>query len=241
MDLRAMSTKRLLGVTARLLAAAALLVAIGQGLVSWTSWRQTGLSLDEQGVSTGGEMPFSAKVAIAVFESSFRPAGLQLTVAAVLVAGAVVALQFHPHRPRIGSQRWEVLAAGSVVLALVLVFVTAHVFVITAPASVDGDVSAYIGLQPMTEAALVNLLPLSASLLTLVVAALWWVRLGRPADGEEPDDDADHEDVDDEDADTEDADMAQVTRDARDDPGTPVGGHVDYSRDWSPEDFRPPR
>ena len=238
MDLRTMSTERLLGVTARLLAAAAVLVVAGLGLVTWSGWRQIGQSYGPDGTPTTGEMSFSAKVAIAVFETSFRSVGLQLTVAAVLVAGAVVALRLHPGRPRTGSLRWEVLGAGSVVLTVVLLFVGAHVFVVTAPDGVEGDVSNYIGLQPMTEAALINLLPLCAALLTLVVTALWWARPGHVTDVDE---DADPEDADPEDADPEDAEPVWVSRDAREGRATQSGGQVDYSRDWSPEDFRPPR
>jgi len=231
MDLRAMPTERLLGVTARLLAAAAVLVVVGLGLVTWSGWRQIGRSYGPDGTSTVGDMPFSARVAIAVFESSFRTAGLQLTVASVLVAGAVLALHLHPNRPQIGSLRWEVLAAGAVDLVLVVVFVIAHVFVLTAPESVDGDVSNFIGLQPMTEAALINLLPLGAAMLALVAAALGWVGLGPATDVEELD----------EDADPEDAEPVDTSPDAPEDRSEDTVGPVDYSRDWSPEDFRPPR
>lgn len=244
MDLRGMSTERLLGVTARLLAASAVLVVVGLALVTWSGWRQIGQSYGPDGTPPTGEMPLSARVAIAVFESSFRPAGLQLTVAAVLVAGAVVALQLHPGRPHLGSLRWEVLGAGSAVLFVAVVFVSAHAFVITAPDSVDGDVSNYIGLQPMTEAALINLLPMGAALLTLVAAALWWRTLGRATDDDVEEESTDEDDPSEDDT-SEDAEDAEPVHERRRTPvardastGAPA---VDYSRDWSPEDFRPPR
>lgn len=236
MDLRSMSTERLLGVTARLMSAAAVLVVVGLGLVTRSGWKQVGLSYGSD-APIDGEIPFTARVAIAVFESGFRPAALQLTVAAVLVAGAVATLQFHPDRPRIGSPRWEVLGAGCVVLVAVVVFVSAHVFVVAAPESIDGEVSNYIGLQPMTEAAVTNLMPMTAALLVLAVGALWWVRLGRTTNVEKPEDDTAPDDTTSDDG--EFVDMSRGAHETRDDARGAAA--VDHSRDWSPEDFRPPR
>ena len=236
MGVRAMSTERLLGVTVRLLSAAAVLVVVGLILVTRSGWQQVGLSYGSDG-PIDGEIPFTARVAIAVFESSFRPAALQLMVAAVLVAGAVVSLQFHPDRPRIGSLRWEVLGAGCVVLVTAVVFVSAHVFVVAAPESIDGEVSNYIGLQRMSEAAVTNLLPMTAALLALVVSALWWVRSGRATDVEEPEEDTAPDDPTPDDG--ESVDMSRGAHEPRDDARGAAA--VDHSRDWSPEDFRPPR
>jgi len=243
MGVREMATDRLVSVTARLLTAASLLTTVGIGFTTWTAWQQTGQSYGPDGSPIAAVLPFTTKLSMAVFESSFRPGGLQLLLAAVLLAGSVVALHLHPTRTRVRSLRWEVLGAGVVALVLVTVFLLANVFVLTAPASGEGEEN-WFGPQPISHVAWANLAILTATLLLLVVAALWWLRVAPAADAEtqdEDDDDDDDDDDEDESAFASDQDSPEAARGVHADGGRSSEPVKDYSRDWSPEDFRPPR
>lgn len=242
MNVRQMATERLLVVSTRLLAAASVLTTVALAVNTWLGWQQIGQSYGPDGTPTAGEMSFTTKVSMAVFESSFRPAGLQLVLAGMLLAGAVAALHRHPSGSRAGSLRWEVLGAGLVALVVVIVLLLAHLFVIAAPAGGDDDPSWFVGPQSIEQVALANLMTLGAALVVLVVVALFWLRLGTvPDDAVDSADSADEEVGEAESGFAPDREAPEAVRrphsvDAMS--GEPM---KDYSRDWSPEDFLPPR
>ena len=244
MTVRGMSTERLLGVTARLLASAAVLVVVGLGMVVRLMWQQLGQTLGPDGTPSDAGMDLASRVTIMVFETGYRPVGVQLLLASVLLAAAVGFLHAGAATSLSRSIRWEVLGAGVVVLVAVVGVVLAHLYVVTADDAVTARANGYIGPQPMTELVLGNLSVCAASLALLAGAALWWMRSGQAPDDavEEPaGEDATSEDAISEDGTVEDADPGEVPRGAsrvRDD--SMDGAPVDYSRDWSPEDFRPP-
>ena len=252
MDVRNAGTEQLVPASARLLAAASVLTTVGLGLTTWTGWQQIGQSYGPDGTPTMGNVDFPDRVSIAIFQSSFGAGGLQLSLAAVLLVGAVLALHLHPRRSRLRTLRWEVLAAGVVTLVPTVLIVLANLYVLTSPADGGGDGSEFVGPQPMTEVALNNLTTLMAALLTLTVAALWWLRLGKAPDEGGDADPGDVEAGDDEDevdgapVEDETAPVALAVAQRAPHPrgpadATSVETHRDYSRDWSPEDFLPPR
>ncbi|MDT0212967.1 hypothetical protein Q9R29_03615 [Rothia sp. ARF10] len=244
MDLRAMSTERLGGVTARLLAAAAVLVAIGLGLVARIMWQQTGQAFGEDGTPTDLGMDLATRITLMVFETGYRPLAMQALLASVLLAAAVAAFHRKGASARSGSLRWEVLGAGVVVLVAVVVLFLAHLYVLTADDSAS-RASGYLGPQSVTPLLLANVSILTAALGVMAVATLWWLGSGPvPDDADESADEVEDEDED-EDEDSGDADgtgpvgWSRSAGEVRDDPR--VDAPVDYSRDWSPEDFLPPR
>ncbi|KGN36042.1 hypothetical protein N798_01060 [Knoellia flava TL1] len=241
MDLRAMSTERLVGVTARLLAAAAVLVAIGLGLVARIMWQQTGQSFGEDGTPTDLGMDLATRITLMVFETGYRPLPMQALLASVLLAAAVAAFHRKAASARLGSLRWEVLGAGVVVLVAVVVLFLAHLYVLTADDSAS-RASGYLGPQSVTPLLLGNVSILIAALGVMAVATLWWLRSGPlPDDADESADEVEDEDEDEDSGDGDDTGpvgSSRSAREVRDDPG--IDAPVDYSRDWSPEDFRPP-
>lgn len=238
MDLRAMSTERLVGVTARLLAAAAVLVAIGLGLVARNMWQQTGQSFGEDGTPTDLGMDLATRITLMVFETGYRPLAMQALLASVLLAAAVAAFHRKAGSARSGSLRWEVLGAGVVVLVAVVVLFLAHLYVLTADDSAS-RASGYLGPQSVTPLLLGNVSILIAALGVMAVATQWWLRSGPvPDDANESADEVKDEDSGDGD-DTGPVGWSGSAREVRDDPG--IDAPVDYSRDWSPEDFLPPR
>lgn len=248
MDLREMATDRLVSVSARLLAVGSVLTTVGLGLTTWAGWQQIGQSYGPDGTPTTGNVDFADRVSIAIFQSSFGPGGVQLSLAAVLLTGAVLALHLHPTRSRLRSLRWEVLGAGVVTLIPTVVLVLGNLYVVTAPADGDGDGSEFVGPQPMTEVALNNLTTLTAALLVLVIAGLWWLRLGTAPDevGDDEVEDTEPPVEPENEDDDESGPGALVAVQRSPHPDHPAHSAFDepardYSRDWSPEDFRPPR
>ncbi|MEO6019949.1 MAG: hypothetical protein ABIP45_06840 [Knoellia sp.] len=253
MRLRSMSTERLLGASARLLAAASVLTAAGLALNMWFGWEQTGQSYGEDGTATDVGLPFGQRVFLLLaFDLSYRQIGIQLLLASALVAAAVVVLHRNPSLSPLRSLRWEVLASGCVVFAPVVGLVVANLYFLIFPPDAGGDLANYIGPMPWTEMAIANLTTLGASLLTLTFSTLWWLRLGTEDDPVSTDDESDGHDDRDESTDAEE----KVEQEAADDSWAPThlpldrsagvdslegGAGENYQHDWSPEDFRPPR
>lgn len=237
MDVRHLTRGRLLGVTARLLTGASVLVVVGLALVIRSAWQQIAEVYGPDGTATSVDVPFAQRATMVVFESSYRLITVPLLVASVLVVGAAVALDRHPSREQVGRLRWEVMGAGSLVLVVAGGLALANLYVLTGPDGATGGPQDYIGPQPLTEPIVINLVMLGATLLLLTVAALWW---WGPAPAPE---------VDVELADQEEEPVDEVHTGGRPTPArgvsdahrTPVDeATADYSRDWSPEDFRPP-
>lgn len=229
--MRHIAGDRLIGVTARLLVAAAVSVVVGLFLVLRNTWQQLGQSLGPDGTVTTVGVPFADRATMMVVESSHRSTGAQLVLASALVAAAVAALHRHHSWERVRRLRWEVLAAGLLVLAVVLGLVLVNVYVVTVPDGAVDEDAISAGPQPFVGMAVANLATLCASLLILTGATLWWLRLA-PA----PDDDRE-DPVEEQPAASEPApgrESGDASRSAGD------GSTADWSRDWSPEDFRPP-
>jgi hypothetical protein len=248
MGVRTMSTERLIRVSTRLLAGASLLTMLGLGLTLWYVWRQMGQAYGPDGTAGPVDAPFSQRLTMLTFEASYRTWGVQLLLASALVAAALVALHRLPSS-RVGSMVWEVLAAGVLALLLAVALTVPNIYVLTAPEGTIGDAAAALGPAPLGELALSNLSVLGASLLLLTAAALWWWRLGaEPNEGPERHEDAedlgdshDNEDSGDTDDHVHPTSDSVPTRAAATE-ARPVDEPVkDYSRDWSPEDFLPPR
>lgn len=239
MGLRSMSTERLVGVSTRLLAGASVLSAVGLGLVIRFAWQQAGQSYGPDGTPSDSSLPFAQQLTLVVFDLNYRQLGVQMLLACALVGAAVAALHRNRSWEEVRRLRWEVLGAGLLSLALVVVLVLAHLYVMTAP---DAAFAAggYIGPQPVTEMILGNLITLGAALLVLTAAALWWLRLEAGADGTDDDsvDDDPDGSVEQEAAESQPT-PTQVSLDSSDSPDG--GAAEDYQHDWSPEDFRPPR
>lgn len=254
-----MSTERALGLSARLLAGASALTVVGLAVGLWSAWRQTGQFSGVDGTVSDSGLPFSAHLGLFVFDLHYRQLGAQLMLTCALLAAAVLALHQIPSWNQVRRLRWEVLGAGIVALGAVMGLVLAHLAVLTSSDDAAGDMTDFMGPQPLTELSLSNLLTLAASLLILGVTTLWWLRLGASADG----DDVDGADVDgaEDDGDTGVGDDpvhtatavdvvpethaqsltagSRTMRDASDTLGH--GAAMGYPQDWSPEDFQPPR
>lgn len=170
----------------------------------------------------------------------------------MLLACAVMALQLHPTPSRVRSLRWEVLAAGVVTLVPTVVLVLGNLYILTDPSDNDAD-EAIIGSPSMIDIVGNGLAIAVGALVVLVLAALWWVRLGTAPDvgGADAVDGDEESEVVSNHVDGEDGPehVPQTPRSpaaANRSPDGPAHGTFgeptrDYSRDWSPEDFRPPR
>lgn len=246
----AKSTERLLGVSARLLAVASVLSSIGLGLAIRQAWQQAGQNFGPDGTTAGVGVPFDHRLTSLMYDLSYRQVGIPLLLSSALVGAAVLALHRNPSWARVRLVRWEVLGSGFMTLVVVLGLALANLYVMTAPDDAAEEVADIMGPQPLSELTLSNVTTLVASLLTLAVAGLWWLRLEPVAE-----DDPDHSDDDpadepaDEPGDDLDASDEQETaeslpvpprapRDSSDPLGN--GAAMGYPQDWSPEDFRRP-
>ncbi|KGN41517.1 hypothetical protein N801_06825 [Knoellia aerolata DSM 18566] len=226
-----MARDRLVGVSTRLLAGASVLTTTGLLIGLRSAWQQYEESSEPDGSPL--TLTFAVRTTLLVVESGFRPIGAQLLLASALVAVAVMALHRHPSWGQARRLRWEVLGALLLALVVVLGLVLANLYAMTSPDSAGDDPAGFFGTGPPTDLIVGNLMTLCASLLTLTGAVLWWVRLA-PA----PEVDL-GESVDEEPTATD-----STPGDASRDESTPFvddGTTTDWSRDWSPEDFRPPR
>lgn len=250
MRVRSMSAERFFDLSARLLAGAAVLTALGLGLVVRFAWNQTAQSYGPDGTATDLAVPFRDHLAMVMLDFSYRQLGTQMLFASVLVGAAVALLHRHPSWNHAKRLRWEALAAGLLVLILDLGLAAANLDLLTSPRASD-TAEAWFGAGQLTDQAVGNLATLGAALLVLVTAALGWLRLGPVVDdvGDDSDEERD-DDLDDFDG-TDDVDDAgeqravdrlrlpmSSPREARTQPAS--GGGEDYRHDWSPEDFRPP-
>lgn len=247
MRVRSMSAERFFDLSARLLAGAAVLTALGLGLVVRFVWNQAGQSYGPDGTATEVPVRFATRVTMVMTDLTYRQIAVQLLLACALVAAAVVILHRNPAWDQVRRLRWEVLGAGLLVLIPVAGLAFANLYLLTDPVSED-DAAGWFGPQPLTDFLVGNLTVAGASLLVLTAATLGWLRLGPVV--ADIDDDSDEERDDDLDG-TDDVDDAgeqraahpsrpptRSPRDARTQPAS--GGGEDYRHDWSPEDFRPP-
>jgi hypothetical protein len=129
------------------------------------------------------------------------------------------------------------MGAGLLVFVVAGGLVLANLYVLTAPDGATGGPEDYLGPQPLTEPIVGNLVTLGATLLVLTVATLWWLRLapvpevdlGEAGEEEEPVDEVPT------------GGRPTPARGSSDAPKTAADeATADYSRDWSPEDFRRP-
>ncbi|KRE40857.1 hypothetical protein [Knoellia sp. Soil729] len=245
-----MSAERFVGTSARLLAGASVLTVIGVGLVIRSVWQQAGQSYSQDGIQTDVGAPFGARLAMAMFDFTYRALSTQLLLASALVAAAVVLLHRIPSWDRVRSLRWEVFGALLLVMVPVLVLVAAALYLLTSPSATEG-VGAFLDARQLADSSLAFLSTLGASLLVLVAATLAWLRLGPLVDDIGDDSEEERDDGLDGLDDLHGTDEAgeqwavdrprpptSFTRDARTQPAS--GGGEDYRDDWSPEDFRPP-
>jgi hypothetical protein len=212
-QVRELPRDRLVGLSTRLLTGASVLVTVGLVLILRSAWQQYAQSLGPDGAPADGATSLALRATLLVLDSGYRPLGPQLLLASGLVGAAVVALHLHPSWEQVRRLRWEVLAAALLVLVVVVGLILGNGYVLTNPALPGGDVATFTGQELPTELIAGNVATLCAALLVLTVAMLWWWRLA-PApvvDPEEPDEE-------------EPADETTT----------------DWSREWSPEDFRPP-
>lgn len=243
----AKSTERLLGVSARLLAVASVLSSIGLGLAIRQAWQQTGQSFGPDGATADFGVPFTHRLTMVMLDLSYRQVGTPLLLSSALVGAAVLALHRNPSWARVRLVRWEVLGAGILALAIAAGLVLVNLYVMASPDEATEDSAYYMGPQPLTELIIGNVPTLVASVLTLAVAGLWWLRLEPVADDDpdgDSDDDPADEPGDDLDASVEQETVAslpvppQAARDSSDPLGN--GAAMGYPQDWSPEDFRRP-
>lgn len=215
MRVRSMPADRFFGVTARLLAGAAALSVAGPGLVMWFAWRQSAQSYGPDGVATDLQVPVRDHLALVMLDFNYRQVGTQLLFASAMVGTAVVLLHRVPSWELASRLRWEVWAAGLMVLVPILGCAGANLYLVTSRPSGDGT-EMWIAPGHMAEQALGPLAILAASLLVLVAAALGWLRLAPAA--------------------------TEVGGDCDDDPDVDLASSLveDHRHDWSPEDFRPP-
>lgn len=233
--MRAISEARLSTLTARLLAGASVLSLAGVGLVMRFAWTASAVTFGPEGEMTGEPPPFAERLPMVLLDLSYRQMGVPLVVTSLLAAAAVAILHRHPSRVVVRRLRWEVMVAGLLTLVVVVLFTLANLYVLAGPVPVSDQP---FGVPSPVEMTAGNLTTLTASLLTLTAATLWWVRLS----ADEPDAKGlgdDPEVLADEDATAVEPANEETPRDRShsvDDQISP-----DYRRDWSPEDFRPPR
>lgn len=234
------SEKQLSTLTTRLLAGASVLNLVGVGLVMRSVWEAAAVTFGSEGEATTGYPALAERLSIVLQDLSYRQVGLPLVVSSGLAAAAVATLHGHPSREGTRRLRWEVMVAGLLTLVVVVLFALVNLYVLAGPTTASDQP---FGPSSPAELAAGNLTTLAASLLTLTAATLWWMRLT----ADEPDverDSGDPEASEDEALDDQDVPAVESAeqepsrhRASRvDDQSTP-----DYRRDWSPEDFLPPR
>ncbi|MEO7267779.1 MAG: hypothetical protein ABIW49_01040 [Knoellia sp.] len=216
------------------------------------AWRQTAQNYGPDGAVDFGGMPFAPRLILTMLDLSYRQVGVQLLLSSALVGAAVLVLHHDPSWAKVRRVRWEVLGAGILNLVAVVGLILANLYVMTAPRGAAGGLEDFIGQQPLTGVTLVSLAPLLASVFTLAVVALWWLRLEPATVGSDdsPDDVSDAEALDDVGGDDRDESVEQapavsppVPAQAPLDPSDSLGNGaaLGYPQDWSPEDFQPPR
>lgn len=252
MRVRSMSAERFVGTSARLLAGASVLTVIGVGLVIRSVWQQAGQSYSQDGIQTDVGAPFGARLAMAMFDFTYRALSTQLLLASALVAAAVVLLHRIPSWDRVRSLRWEVFGALLLVMVPVLGLVAAALYLLTSPSATEG-VGAFLDATQLADSSLAFLSTLGASLLVLVAATLAWLRLGPVAEAVEDESAEGSDELDAEPEDERDDTNGSGGQVAADRPSAPRGAPresrarvtsastEDYRNDWSPEDFLPPR
>ncbi|GAB3435733.1 hypothetical protein GCM10027517_05180 [Phycicoccus ginsengisoli] len=175
--------------TVRLLEGAGALLVLGQVLDGITAWRQVAAFGPTSGDGTVGHLTFQQHVTVFAQNIVYRPVVLlSLFTALVVLGGVWVLLRVRPvEHARL--LRWEllVLGLGQLVVALVGVGVSILTMFSTDPSEGSADpmtVTLWTGPGPVQQG-LVGLAPSGATVVALVVAALWWARL--PAEFEAED------------------------------------------------------
>jgi hypothetical protein len=247
-----MSAERFVGTSARLLAGAAGLVVLGLGLVMRLVWQQTGPAFTSDGTPADGHVPFTDHLGMVMLDLGYRQLGSQLLCASALVGAAVALLHRIPSLEQARRLRWEVLAAGLLVLVLVMGLVAGNLHLATSLGAGEG-LESWFDQAQLAGQSLAQLPALGASLLVLVAAALGWLRLapatdimGGDAVGDEVEGDDGTERAGPDDTDAWDGRVepdrphaaSGPPRDSRERLASGVA--EDFRHDWSPEDFQRP-
>ncbi|EAP98435.1 hypothetical protein JNB_15763 [Janibacter sp. HTCC2649] len=241
-----MSEARLSTLTTRLLAGASVLSLVGVGLVMRFAWDSAAVVYGPQGETSTGSPALEQRLQMVLQDLSYRQVGIPLVVSSALAAAAVATLHRHPSPAQVRRLRWEVLGAGLLTLVVVVLFALANLYVLAGPAPMSDQP---FGPPSPFELTAGNLTALAASLLILTAATLWWLRLEPAADGtDDAANDATNDEPGDDVRDDREVSVEQeavsVPAPVQASPGssdsTGHEGAKDYSRDWSPEDFRRP-
>ena len=241
---RAISEVRVSTLTAHLLAGASALSLVGVGLVMRSAWEAAAVVYGPSGEASTGSPALSQRLPMVLQDLSYRQVGIPLVVSSALAAAAVASLHRHPSWKQVRRLRWEVMVAGLLTLVVVVLFALANLYVLTGPAQVSDQP---FGPPSPAELTAGNLTTLTASLLILTAATLWWLRLEPGPDGSDDstDDATDAEPAADDDREVSvEQEAVNLPAPVQAPPGSAdsTGDEAarDYSRDWSPEDFRRP-
>ncbi|KGN36206.1 hypothetical protein N803_04920 [Knoellia subterranea KCTC 19937] len=233
-----------------MLAGAAALTALAVLSDLRFTWNQSSHAYGPDGQSIGDPVPFGQRLVRLALDLSYRPHGVTLLVACLLLLAATVLLRRLSTWKQAGWPRWEVLIAGVLVALPVVGLTLADLYVVTGGDGGEGFTDIF-GPPPMTELAMSSLFTLCACLVILVVTGLWWRHPDDASNASDPAEDEDAvardapegtpehpEDVDAEEATTSEAAPVRASAMASGRPNQ--DSDADHSQEWSPEDFRRP-